>query len=186
METNGGGWTMVYNSVMGVDTLNFWYILYADRLAARGFSSITSNSYNGDVYRYGRTYMDVVEDEHGKAVVAFVATTSGINTTTMAFASPALVSGDASLYGGQFAAGWSAPDYDGDTLSGASCATQYANVTQHYSSCWSYNLGTDADAAGVDGNVGPHVYSGVMSSLGLWGDGSTYSRVRRITRFAKW
>ena len=41
-------------------------------------------------------------------------TTTGINTTTMNFQSPALVSGQADNYSCQFAAGWGAPDADYD------------------------------------------------------------------------
>jgi hypothetical protein len=187
MDTNGGGWTMVYNSVMSVDTLDFWYILYADRFGTRGSPDVATNFYNGDVYKFGRTYMDVIEDLRGKTVVGMVATTTGINTTNMSFASPAQVSGDTGIYGAQFAGGWAGPDADFDTYSAGNCSASYANVTQHYSSCWSYNLGADADSPVADGNAGPHVYTGVMSALGLSGDGSgSYSRVRRITRYAKW
>jgi hypothetical protein len=59
-------------------------------------------------------------------------------------------------------------------------------VTQHYANCWAYNLGADAEEPIADGTVGPHVHSGTLTAMGLHQDGSAYSRVRRITRFAKW
>ncbi|MCY1079086.1 hypothetical protein [Archangium lansingense] len=78
------------------------------------------------------------------------------------------------------------PDFDGDAYAGYNCATGYGNVTQHYSSCWGYNLGADGDAPIEDGRVGPHLHSGAASTMGLSTDGSYYTRVRRISRFVKW
>lgn len=186
METNGGGWTMVYNSVESVNTLDFWYIPYADRLGRRGSPSPSTNFYDGSLYKVGTTYMDVIEDLRGKAVVALVATTTSMNTFTMTFVSPVKVSGDDNIYSKQFAAGWSAPDYDGDPYS-ASCSVDYNNVSQHYGACWAYNLGSDADNGdNTDGRLGPHLHSGTAQALGLFSDGSSYTRVHRITRLAEW
>jgi hypothetical protein len=89
----------------------------------------------------------------------------------------------------QFASGWSSTDYDGDTDS-TNCSSFYNNVTQHYSGCWSYNLGSDADASGgdnTDTRIGPHVHKARAIAIGLTAaDGSDYTRVRRISRFVKW
>ncbi|MCZ7686148.1 MAG: hypothetical protein M5U28_48270 [Sandaracinaceae bacterium] len=83
-------------------------------------------------------------------------------------------------------AGWSAPDRDEDTSATTNCATDYNSVTQHYGACWNYNLGSDADTPTSDGFAGPHVHNSVLTALALTGDGSTYSRVRRISRFVRW
>jgi hypothetical protein len=188
--TNGGGWTLVYNSVLGTNTLDFWYIPYAARLGRRGRPALDSSFYDGSIYQTAAsTYMDVVEDFRGGNAVAFVATSDGINNTTMRFANPVRTSGDDALYQGEFANGWSAPDYDGDTYATSNCSTDYSGVTQHYSQCWAYNLGSDADTSGgdnTDTRVGPHMHKDRVAALGLAGDGSDYSRVRRISRFVKW
>ncbi len=183
MEGTDGGWTMVYNSVLAAGTAEFWDIAYADRFKRRGRPSLSRNYYDGSIYLLGRTYKDVFEDLHEKVVVGLVATTTGINTTTMRFNGPVRVSGSTNIYANQFASGWSAPDYDGD-VSAVNCATNYGRVTQHYSDCWSYNLGGDADANVYDSGVGPHVATGTLA--GFYSDGSAYTRVRRISRFAKW
>jgi hypothetical protein len=94
MTTNGGGWTLVYNSVLGVNVADFWNIPYAQRLKQRGVPGLATNSYDGDIYTYGRTYMDVIEDLRGTSVEAMVATTTGISTASMVFASPTKVSGN--------------------------------------------------------------------------------------------
>jgi hypothetical protein len=132
--------------------------------------------------------MDVIEDLRGKSAVAMVASSSGISSTTMRFSNPQLVSGNDYFFQAQFAAGWSAPDYDGDTTSIANCATMYSGVTQHYSDCWAVNLGSDAEVVNssrADGSVGPHMYGPTIDALGLVRDGSLYSRVRRVSRFVK-
>ena len=77
----------------------------------------------------------------------------GINNTTMRFNNPVQTSGDMNIYSAQFASGWSAPDYDGDTLGPGNCATNYSSVTQHYSACWNVNLGSDADVSGGQGGL---------------------------------
>lgn len=44
METReGGGWALVYNSILGPNTTDFWHIPYAERLARRGRPSLDSN-----------------------------------------------------------------------------------------------------------------------------------------------
>ncbi len=186
METNGGGWTLLYNSVLGINTTDFWYIIYWDRLERRGRPSLDTLFYDGSFYPYGRVYMDVIEDLRGKTVVAMVGQANGIDLYSMKFISPQYVSGHAGIYSSQFASGWSSPDFDGDVWPGGSCANSYANVTQHYSSCWGYNLGADPDSANDDGRVGPHLNSGIANSVGLSTDGTNYTRVRRISRFVKW
>lgn len=185
METNGGGWTLVYNSLLGVNTTDFWNIPHWERLNRRGRPSLESLFYDGSLYRYGTVYMDVIEDLQGKSVVALVAEASGIELYSMKFISPRYVSGHWGIYSQQFAGGWSSPDFDGDLYTGQ-CATRYVNVTQHYGNCWYYSLGTDDDSPFEDGKVGPHLYSNIASSMGLSTDGSAHTRVRRISRFVKW
>jgi hypothetical protein len=186
METNGGGWTLVYNSVLGINTTDFWNIPYLDRFGRRGKPSIDALFYDGSLYQYGTVYMDVIEDLQGKIVVAMVAEARGIDPYSMHFESPRYVSGHWGIYNAQFAGGWSAPDFDGDPWSGGACAISYGNVTQHYSGCWYYSLGADADGTVEDGKVGPHLHSPTAIALGLSTDGSAYTRVRRITRYVKW
>jgi hypothetical protein len=186
MEMNGGGWTLVYNSILGVNTTDFWNISYWERFDRRGRPNLESLFYDGSLYRYGTAYMDVIEDLRGKSVVAMAATTTGIDIYSMKFNSPQYVSGLGAIYSLQFASGWASPDFDGDTYAGFSCGTYYGNVTQHYGACWAYNLGADADAPYEDGRVGPHLNSSAASSMGLSTDGSGYTRVRRISRFVKW
>lgn len=185
METNGGGWTLVYNSILGINTIDFWNISYWERFNRRGRPSLEALFYDGEFYQYGTTYMDVIEDLRGKSVVALVAAASGIDSYSMKFISPRYVSGHGGIYTHQFAGGWSSPDFDGDLYSGQ-CATSYGNVTQHYGHCWYYNLGADGDTPYEDGRVGPHVYYTTASAMGLSTDGSNYTRVRRISRFVKW
>jgi hypothetical protein len=72
----------------------------------------------------------VVEDMRGTSATAFVATTDGINNTTMRFGNAVRTSGDDALFVSQFASGWSSTDYDGDTDS-TNCSSFYNNVTQH-------------------------------------------------------
>lgn len=184
--TNEGGWALVYNSVMLPETLTFWNIPYAARLSRRGVPSLGTNFYDGSLYQTNSaTYMDVIEDLRGGIAVAMVATTTGLDAVTMRFANPANVSGNAEVYASQFASGWSAPDYDGDA-NGGNCSTGYSNISQHYSSCWVYNLGSDADTPYADGNLGPHLHSARATALGLASDGTDYTRVRRISRFVRW
>ncbi|TNF22965.1 MAG: hypothetical protein EP329_27940 [Deltaproteobacteria bacterium] len=187
MTTSGGGWAVLHNSVgdpLGA-TLSFWTIPYAQRLTEKGTVGIGTNYYAPAHYTYGTEYMDVYEDMQRAVRVIFNASVAGINTTNMHFTSPALLSGDSGAYTCHIAAGWSSTDYDSDTYSG-NCATSYSSVTQHYCACWNANLGSDADATGyVDGGWGPHV-ANTDTRFGLYSDGSTYSRVRRITRYVRY
>jgi hypothetical protein len=185
METNGGGWTLVYNSVLGVNTAEFWNISHWDRFGRRGSPRIESLFYEGNLYSHGKTYMDVVEDLRGKSIIVLIAEAGGIDPYSMRFISPRYISGHPGIYSAQFASGWSAPDFDSD-LWEQNCATYYGNVTQHYGSCWHYNLGVDADIPIYDGGVGPHMHSATATSVGAYSDGSVYTRVRRISRFVKW
>ncbi|ATB33210.1 fibrinogen-like YCDxxxxGGGW domain-containing protein [Melittangium boletus] len=186
METQGGGWTLVYNSLLGVNTTEFWNIPHGERFGRRGHPRIETLFYDGSLYPYGRMYLDVIEDLRGKSVVALLAEASGIDPYSMRFISPRYISGNPYIYGGQFAGGWAAPDFDGDLWPGGSCATNYGYVTQHYAACWGYSLGSDGDANIYDGGVGPHLDSTSASSIGLFSDGSQFTRVRRISRFVKW
>jgi hypothetical protein len=182
METNGGGWTLLYNSVAGVYGAEFWYIPYAERLMRRGRPDINAFFYDGSFYQSGMLYMDVVEDLRGKIVVAFEASVVGFNVTTMRFIQPRLISGSNAIFEQQFSAGWSSVDFDGDDYAGQ-CSTQFGRVTQHYGNCYYYNLGAGESN---DANTGPYVWSSVGVSLGLMSDGSTVTPVRRISRFVKW
>jgi hypothetical protein len=186
MELAAGGWTMLFNSVGGADTLIFFQIPYAERFGRRGHPSLDSNFYDGSLYQKGTRYLDVIEDRNGHVGIALEATTTGINTTTMAFSSPAMVQGATDFYAAQFAGGWASSDADYDTYGAANCANSYSGVTQHYSACWAYNIGSDGDSPVADGNFGPHAVSTDLTSIGLTNDGSVYSRVRRITRYVKW
>jgi len=85
----------------------------------------------------------------------------------------------------QLVGGWSSADHDGDHCS-ANCATEYANVTQHYGAGWAYNLGADADAPLEDKNWGPHLNSSVAAALSVATDGTGFSRVNRISRWVRW
>jgi hypothetical protein len=185
METNGGGWTLVYNSLLGVNTLDFWNIPYLERLGRRGRPSLDALFYDGSLYLSGTSYMDVIEDLQGKTAVAMTATAEGMDAYSMRFLSPRQTTGNPAIYQAQFASGWSTQEFDGDGWSG-NCASGYGSVTQHYSACWVYSLGADADLPVEDGRVGPHLHSGVAQALGLSTDGSLYTRVRRISRFVKW
>jgi hypothetical protein len=185
--SEGGGWALVYNSVIGTNSSDFWSIPYAARFVRRGRPSLDSNFYDGSLYQTAATtYLDVVEDLHGKVATEFIAKTDGINNTTMRFNAPMLMSGFQAGYDSQFAAGWAAPDYDGDTYAAGNCSASYINVTQHYSGCWTSNLGSDADEPVLDGGAGPHAHTSLLTALALAGDGSSYSRVRRISRFVRW
>ena len=93
-DVNGGGWALVYNSVLGTATTDFWNIPYAQRLGRRGRPSLDSNYYDGSIYQTAAvTYMDVIEELQGKAVIAFVARAAAINNVNMKFDSPVLLSG---------------------------------------------------------------------------------------------
>lgn len=184
--TNGGGWALIANSVLSPNTLDFWSIPYTQRLGRRGQPSLEANFYDGSLYQTTvASYMDVIEDLQGKVAIALVATSSGINNTSMRFGGAAKVTGNDDIFQNQFAGGWSAPDYDGDTHA-SNCATMFNGVTQHYTGCWSYNFGSDADSDSVDGRFGPHLSRVSATALGLSNDGTDYTRVRRISRFVKW
>lgn len=193
METHGGGWALVYNSVLGTNTTDFWNIPYSERLGRQGRPSLDSNFYEGRLYLYRKTewvdtvkYMDVIEDLRGKTVIVFTAQVDGFDASTMRFQGPQRISGSEYVYINQFASGWSAPDYDGDLHPNGRCSTEYANVTQHYRACWVYSLGADGDVPHEDDKVGPHLESSVASALGLSTDNTRFTRVRRISRFVRW
>jgi hypothetical protein len=190
----GGGWTLLYNSVHRVDgtTLAFWNIPRDDRFRVKGAPGLADNYYAGAHYLLGTSYLDVIVDGAGTAAVAAVVDSAGIDLETMVLDTAVLVEGNDDVFRSQFAAGWSAPDFDGDTrqegAGSLNCAVYYGNVTQHYSACWAYNLGADAEEPYDDGGVGPHVSNGVLLALGLvvQPDGADYSRVQRISRFVRY
>ena len=111
------------------------------RLKQIGTLAVDQNYYNGALYLIGKEYMDVFVDLQGKTAVAAVMTAAGFNATTMQFAMPTLTVGNAQVFNGQFASGWSAQDFDGDAGATANCAGLYSNVAQHYNDCWAYSLG---------------------------------------------
>jgi hypothetical protein len=180
-----GPWTLVFSSNGDPNgkTTAFWDIAYADRFKTKGVANPVQNFYAGELYRYGRTYRDDVVDLNKKSFVAMVATATGFDPIKMTFTNPSLVSGNNAAFSAQFAAGWAAKDYDGDTYVD-NCATRFSSVMQHYSSCWSYNLGSDADPPYLDDGWGPHI-GGLAGELGTATDGSLYTRVSRITRWTK-
>jgi hypothetical protein len=188
-QTNGGGWALLFNSVRTAgQTTAFWQIPYAARLDRQGTRSPTDNFYDGTLYLIGTSYMDVLVDLPGKLSVGAVMSATGIAPATMRFTQPALTVGNADIYNNQFASGWASADFDGDANAAVNCSTSFSNVSQHYSACWSYNLGSDADAPVLDGGVGPHANNALLTALGLelQPAGGQYSQVQRIARFVRW
>jgi hypothetical protein len=193
-ELNGGGWAMLENSVRRDDgtTTAFWQFGWDDRLKQRGTLATDQNYYDGSLYLLGTQYMDVFVDLQDTTTVAALMTATGIISRTMELRDPKWIGGNLSVYNDQFAAGWSAKDRDEDDQVDKNCAVVYGDVAQHYSACWSYNLGVDADEDAthslLDGGVGPHVQNEVLTSLGLalQAEGGDYSQVKRIARFTRW
>lgn len=185
-ELGGGGWALLYNSVMTEgETTAFFQIVYADRFEEKGDPHPAENYYHGALYLLGTQYLDVITDLADTTVVAARVDAQGVNEESMAFQLPTLIAGNGSIFGSHYSGGWSSSDRDGDPYE-SNCAAVYCNVSQHYSSCWSYNLG--CDVGGDDGGVGPHVNDGVLTAIGLavQPDSGDYSRVKRITRFTRW
>jgi hypothetical protein len=188
LETDGGGWALVYNSVGSAEgtTLSFWDIPYAERLGAKGEPALDRNFYRGSLYLVGREYRDEIEDVAGTVAEVMRATVKGIDTTTMKFLDPVQRSGDGNVFFAQFLSGWSSRDHDGDTAPDNNCADASLNVTQHYAQCWEYNLGADGDAPLDDGGWGPHLVTRIAEQVGLANDQTRYTRVRRISRWTRW
>jgi hypothetical protein len=189
-ELNGGGWAMLYNSVYRADgtTTAFWQFDYAARLGRMGTPAPDENYYQGSLYLIGIEYFDAIADLAGTTAVAAEVTVEGFDQASMAFIAPvATIDSNAGVVANQFAAGWSCKNRDGDTYD-LNCATVFADVAQHYGSCWTYNLGADAGGEVFDGGVGPHVNSTNLGEMGLatQPDGGAYSRVQRIARFTRW
>jgi hypothetical protein len=189
-EIDGGGWALLYNSVYRADgtTTAFWQFDYASRLGRMGSAAPDENYYHGALYLIATDYIDVFTDVAGTTAIAARVSATGLDQASMALVAPALVEGNADVFNSQFAAGWSAKDHDGDSHPDGNCATLFSDVAQHYSACWNYNLGSDADTPVLDGGVGPHVNNSVLTALGLalQPEGGSYSRVLRIARFARW
>ncbi|MGK3992204.1 fibrinogen-like YCDxxxxGGGW domain-containing protein [Sorangium sp. So ce1024] len=187
METDGGGWALVYNSVGSEsgETLQFWDIPYAERLGTRGAPSLGQNVYQGSLYTVGREYRDDIEDLEGTVKEVMRATADGIDTKTMKLRGPTHTAGSADIFVAHFFSGWSSPDHDGDPSPG-NCALEHQNVTQHYAQCWEYSLGADGDEPFDDGGWGPHLKAHLAERAGLAGDGTPHTRVRRISRWTRW
>ena len=189
-DLGGGGWALLYNSVLTEDgtTTGFFQIAYDDRFVTKGTADPAANYYDGALYAFGTEFMDVVTDLADTTVVAARVDVEGIDETTMAFVAPTLVAGNASVFGSHYGAGWASADHDGDTHVDVNCSSFYCTVAQHYSACWSYNLGCDANPASDDGGAGPHVNDGVLTAMGLalQPDSANYSRVKRVARFIRW
>lgn len=187
--------TLVFNSVANEvgpsasgnkNTRNFWKINYTDRLTEKGDPSLSENYYNPAAYSSpsNAIFVDEIEDLNGEIAVVMVAKAAGFDQSTMKFADPDRLFGHQKIYERQFASGWSSVDgTDNDTYSSGNCATTFG-TTQHYSSCWNYNLGSDADRPFADNDWGPHVNSITLGEFNLsFQSGHKYSRVKRITRY---
>ncbi|WP_437308269.1 fibrinogen-like YCDxxxxGGGW domain-containing protein [Sorangium sp. So ce388] len=188
METDGGGWALVYNSVGSEDgrTISFWNIPYADRLGSKGEPSLGDNHYQGALYLTGREYRDEVVDLDGTVAEIMRATADGITQETMHLIHPVRLAEDEDVFDSQFGSGWASEDFDADTLDG-NCAEAYG-VTQHYGDCFVYNLGAD-DQGGVysgDDGYGPHLRDDVAKMYDLVRDSSDFTRVKRISRWTRW
>ncbi|MCB9527715.1 MAG: hypothetical protein H6701_04835 [Myxococcales bacterium] len=199
--THGGGWAVLYNSVIGVNTTEFWQLVYADRLQRFGRPSLDSNFYDGSLYlpvdeiHYARLeFLDVVEGLRGRSVPAMWARARTIDTDTMQLVDPENIDeavGISNWFDGHFAAGWSSSDQDGDNDDRSNCARVSSGVAQHYAACWVMNLGSDYyndpdNGDSYDDGVGPHIVAGFAERLGLADDDTRNTRVRRITRLVRW
>jgi len=172
------------NAKGDANTLTFWQIPYQERFNVKGNPALVSNYYNPTHYQNGpATYIDVVEDLEGNVAMLMTATADGIDSKTVRMINPKLIEGNKTVYQYQFASGWSSSDYDGDDYGRNNFATQFGKVTQHYGSSWYYSLGADADSPVDDDHWGPHIHSSTAQSLNLKTDDSSYTRVRRITRY---
>jgi len=192
MDDAGGGWALLYNSVCSMvgNTPAFWNIPYAERLTVKGAPTPNENFYAGVLYQFASEFRDEATDLNGTTADLFRATVTGFDTTNMVPSGATLVVGNALFFSSQLTAGWSSIDFDNDTLgpnvASGNCAIESLSVTQHYSGCFFYNLGSDADLPIEDGMWGPHARSDQLSPLGLTTDGTTYTRLARITRWARW
>jgi hypothetical protein len=175
----------------------FFRIPYSERLNDKG-DCAAGNCYKPSAYDLapGKKLIvtDTVMGGDGVERVIFTAKIGGIDKFNMKILDPEFTSGIRAVYDAQLAAGWASFDADHDTWSN-NCAQYYGEITQHYSACWVYNIGTDADAGAVnsmvsldqESNWGPHVHtSGLPSgSKADRNDNSSYVRVRMITRYVK-
>lgn len=188
METPGGPWTLLYNSIgsMAGVTTAFFQLGYADRLSVRGKAQLYENFYAGILYTFATHYRDEVVDGNGAVADLCRVDVVGFDDGSMKFTSPTLVSGDAEVFGCHYQGGWASADFDADSWDPGNCSAAYVDVAQHYCGCWNVNLGADADLPLDDGGWGPHVTGAVLVNHGLATDGSTYSRVTRLTRWVRW
>jgi hypothetical protein len=182
-------------------TTAFWNLPYADRFEVKGEPALEKNYYHGKLYQHGQEYRDDTVDVLGVEVLGILrATVSGIDEDTMAFVSPQELPGSLShdVYISQLAGGWSSLDHDADGDSG-NCAVAWEGVTQHYLSCWEYNLGADADTnlegAFWDRGWGPHIENTAITQINANAGSNlltpdhletSASRVTRISRFTRW
>jgi hypothetical protein len=186
-DTAGGGWALLYNSVGGAGgtTPAFWNIAFADRLDTLGIPQLDENFYAGSLYTVATEYRDEIEDIGGALFQAASVVTAGFDETTMTFLGATQVSGVGDIFSCHYLGGWSSTDHDGD-LAPENCAANYLGVSQHYCGCWNINLGSDADTPFEDDNWGPHVGASPAGALGIQGDGTPYTRVNRLVRWARW
>jgi len=175
----------------------FFRISYSERLTDKG-DCHSGNCYKPSVYTSapGKKLLvtDTVMGGDGVERVIFSAKIGGLDKVNMKILDPEFISGNRSVYDNQLAAGWASYDSDYDTWN-QNCAQYYGQITQHYSACWYYNLGTDADDGSVsvlaskdqEENWGPHMHVGYMPSgtIADRNDASSYVRVRMISRYVK-
>ena len=126
-----------------------------------------------------------VEDLEGTVKEMMRATAEGVDPETMKLLRPTHTAGNADIFVAHFLSGWSSRDHDGDPHP-QNCAVEHQNVTQHYAQCWEYNLGADADEPFDDGGWGPHLATHIAERAGLASDGTSHTRVRRISRWTRW
>lgn len=202
--TEGGGWALLYNSILGVNTTEFWRLAYEERMARYGRPTLDALFYDGSLYLApdgipyeAMEFMDVVEGLKGRVVTAMRAQADGFNPVTMRFDNPTLdpsnlgANAQMTWFQNHFSAGWSSVGHDGDDSNNAeeaNCAVGYSDVAQHYSACWAMNLGADAPRnIAYDEGTGPHVNRDTIAAVFALGtDGTAYTRVRRISRFVRW
>jgi len=209
----GGGWALVYTSVgdPAGQTTAFWNIPYEQRLEVvnpNGSPSPDKNYYAGRLYKYGTEYRDDIVDTLGVEAIGVVhAKAPSIDQNNMHFMNPVKQPDNLSdeVYNSQFAAGWACAGHD--YAGGGDCFTLWANVTQHYQSCWYYSLGADLALTGnppdhTDKGWGPHISNGTLFKINaalamqappkpaltpLGDPNIAYStRLKRISRFARW
>ncbi|MEJ7733285.1 MAG: fibrinogen-like YCDxxxxGGGW domain-containing protein [Polyangiaceae bacterium] len=183
---DGSGWALLANSVGSDATLAFWQFAYANRLDIRGTPDPATNYYAGSLYQVGVEYRDQVVDLADAVIDVAQVTVTGFDPTSFVFAGAALVSGSEDVFTCQFAGGWASGDFDGDQHPEANCSALYASVAQHYCSCWVLNFGADAELPYEDQSWGPHAAPIIVELFALATDGTSYTRLKRYSRWVRW